>query len=211
MLTRQKEFLQWLVGGFSTSALIVGSVWLSDNREFVVASVMGGGVETTRSIASEPSSSPDSAKLPVLEKHAEGTGSAQEHKASGNMLVTLSSADGRKSDGSLVLDAHVTATGDLTDLKYEWVLPDGVSLIAGSLTGSLGSLAGGADVTNEVTLNVPTSNAQVVFHAYRELAGEKVGQVAHYNTVDQQSLDVKLALKRESLSRKPASNERRYE
>jgi len=211
VLTRQKEFLQWLVGGFSTSALIVGGVWLTDNRDYVIAAVLGEGSTSSSSVAAEPSSSLDSAKLPVLEKHSEASTSGEDRKASGNMYVSLSSPDGRKADGTLVLDANVSATTDLTDLKYEWILPEGVVLVSGAQSGSFGSLAGGAQTSTEVTLSVPTSNSHVIFHAYREMAGEKLGQVAQYNTVDQQSIDVKLALKRESLSRKPASTDRRFE
>ena len=202
MLNRQKELLQWLVGGLATSAFIVGGVWLTDNRDRVIAEVMGGSY-------SSPSVA-DTTKLQVLEKHSEASLDS-EHKASGNMQVTLSSAEGRRSDGSLAVEAHVTAMSELTDLKYEWVLPDGTTVSAGTPTGSLGTLAEGASAVSTLTVNVSSSNSQIVFHAYRELAGEKIGQVAQYNTVDQSTLDTKLALKRDSLVRTPASNARRFE
>lgn len=205
MLTRQKEFLQWLAGGFTTSALIVGGVWLAEHRDVVIAQVFGSSGST-----SSASSAPEPTKLEILKGQTEAS-LKSEHKASGNMQITLMSNEGRKSDGSLSIQAYVTAIADLNDLKYEWVLPEGASVSSGSLNGTFGNVSEGSQVSASVVLSVPVTNAHVVFHAYREMAGEKVGQVARYNTVDQSSIDMNLALKRESLQRKPASNARRFE
>jgi hypothetical protein len=200
VLTRQKEFLQWLVGGFATSAVIVGGVWLGDNHTVLTAQLFG----PTSTTPVNP------AKSDVLNSHSEAS-VRTERKASGNMQITLTSTDGRKSDGSLSIQANVTAIADLADLKYEWVLPDGATVASGALTGSFGSVAEGSQVTAALTAVVPSSNSHIVFHAYREMAGEKVGQVAQYNTVDQSSINLQLALKREEIQRKPAMTDRRYE
>jgi hypothetical protein len=207
VLTRQKEFLQWLAGGFTTSFVIVGGVWLTDHRDLVIAEVFGSpnfSSASSASIATEPS------KLDVL-KGNPAASPESEHKASGSMQVTLMSPEGRKSDGSLALQAYVTATADLSDLKYEWVLPDGAAVSSGSTTGSFGNVSDGTQVSASIVVNVPASNTHIVFHAYREMAGEKVGQVAQYNTVEQSTIDMKLALKRESLQRAPSSTDRRFE
>ncbi len=205
MLTRQKEFLQWLMGGFMTSAVIVGGVWLTDNHDVVISLVFGTTHSTSSSsLAATPS------KADILKGHTEAS-LQSEHKASGNMQIVLSSVEGRKTDGSLALQANVTATVDLADVKYEWVLPEGAIVSSGTLRGVFGSVAEGSQVTASIVANVPSSNSHVVFHAYREMAGEKVGQVAQYNTIDQSTIDLKLALKREEIQRKPAMSDRRFE
>jgi hypothetical protein len=204
VLTRQKEFLQWLVGGFTTAAVIVGGVWITDHTDVVIAQIFGTGSMSSSSVATEP------AQLNPSKVHTEASLDS-EHKASGSMQVVLTSVDGRRSDGTLALQANVTATADLNDLKYEWVLPDGAVFSSGDATGSFGNVTEGSQVSASVVVNVPVSNSRVVFHAYREMAGEKVGQVAQYNTADQSTIDMKLALKRESLERKPAATDRRYE
>ena len=187
-----------------TSAVIVGGVWITDHRDLVIAQIFNAGSTSSSSVTPEPT------KLDVLNGRSE-TSVQTEHKASGNMQIALTSAEGRKSDGTLSVQAYVTAMADLNDLKYEWVLPEGAVLASGSLSGAFGTVSEGTQVSSSVVLNVPASNAHVFFHAYREVAGEKVGQVASYNTVDQNSINLSLALKRESLQRKPAMSDRRYE
>ena len=205
MLTRQKEFLQWLAGGFTTAAVIVGGVWLTDHHDVVIAQIFGdSGSASSASVGSEPT------KADVLKGHSKAS-LESEHKASGSMQVTLMSQEGRKPDGTLAIQADVTATEDLNGLKFEWVFPDGATVSSGAASGSFGSVAEGTRVSTSVVINVPVANSHVVFHAYRELAGEKVGQVAQYNTVDQPTIDMNLALKRESIERSPASADRRFE
>jgi hypothetical protein len=211
VLTRQKEFLQWLAGGFTTSALIVGGVWIAEHHDVVIAQIMrSSGSMSFASTSSESSTPVEPTKLEILNGQTEAS-LKPERKASGNMQITLTSNEGRKPDGSLALEAYVTAVGALNDLKYEWVLPDGAILSSGSLSGTFGNVSEGSQVSTALVLNVPVTNEHVVFHAYREMAGEKVGQIAHYNTVEQKTIDMNLALKRESLQRKPASNARRFE
>ena len=195
MLTRQKELMQWLVGGFTTSGLIVGGVWLTDHPSELAPEIF----------ASTPPS-----KSAVLKAHSEAS-LEPDRKASGYMQISLTSSEGRKSDGTLALQANVIATTLLNDLKYEWVFPDGAVLASGPSSGSFGDVAEGSQVSASVVVNVPVSNTRVVFHAYREMAGQKVGQVAQYNSTDSSSIDMKLALKRESTDRKPAATDRRYE
>ncbi len=201
MLTRQREFFQWIVGGASTAALILGGIWTNNNREIILAQLEGQHVTASASVV--PFTKPE-----ILNQHEVTKG--PENKGAGYMNVTLTSPDGRRSDGTLVLDAKVMAATDLDGLKYEWVLPDGVSLVSGSLSGDIGSLAEGAFNAQEVTLNVSSqTNSVVHFHAYRLAAGEKIGQLAQYNTLEQGSINLGLAIKRQSLenesSRKPAS------
>jgi hypothetical protein len=207
VLTRQREFLQWIIGGVSTSAFIVAGVWVSDHPKTVLEAmtnaVTGSASETAAS------RSPASSKLEILEKHADVSNSPA-NKASGNMNLTLTSAAGRQSDGSLVLEAKITATLDLAELKYEWVLPDSVLLTAGVQHGDLGDLADGASTALEVTLNVPAqADQRVHLHVYREIAGEKLGQVVQYNTISQPSINSALSVTREALKaesdRKPTS------
>lgn len=206
MLTRQREFLQWICGGVATSALIVGGVWMSEHQSQVIAFVETGSLDFS-------STAPTKAELLNTKQAAtEGT----ENKGSGGMTIALSSGEGLRSDGSLTIQAHVTAAIALTDLKYEWVLPEGVTLAAGALNGDLSSLTEGASTDLSLTVSAtPQANSQVRLHVYRLVAGEKVGQIAHYNTLDQPVIDQKMAMKRESMKsellRSPASDKRRFE
>ena len=201
MLTRQREFLQWVVGGFSTSALILGFVWLSENRAQVVAFATG---ETTRTPASSPASSPVSDSKPNTAKSKLATGrETPEKKASGQLQVSLSSPNGRQSDGTLSLSATIASVADLTDVKYEWTLPDGVSLVSGTDHGDLGSLTRGTPSSLQVVVQVPSQQTKhIVLHVFRDLGVEKFGQVAHYDTLNQDSINLALAVKRNEIQQK---------
>jgi hypothetical protein len=201
LLTRQKEFLQWIIGGVSTAAVIVGGVWTNHNRSMLLAELEGRVITTSASVAT-------TTKVDILNQHEEAKG--PENKGAGALKITLTSPDGRRSDGTLVLNAKVVATTELEGLKYEWVLPDGVTLVSGALDGDIGTLAEGASNAQDVTLNVSAqTNSFVHFHAYRLSGGEKVGQLAQYNTLEQESINSSLAFTRQSIesaqSRKPAS------
>lgn len=209
MLTRQREFFQWIIGGISTAGIVVGAVWVSNNRTQLIAELENSGSTTSASVGySVVASGAHSTKLEVLNQHDEAKG--PENKGAGHMAVSLTSPDGRRSDGSLVLIAKIAAAVDLEGLKYEWVLPDGVTLASGSLNGDIGTLAEGAANSQAITVNVSSQKSSIIhFHAYRLSAGEKVGQVAQYNSLEQSSINLSLAFTRQSIesesARKPAS------
>lgn len=114
------------------------------------------------------------------------------------------------------LTATVTATSELQDLQYEWILPKGVQLSSGKVSGLLGSLenGGSAEVTIQL-LNSSVENKQVQLHVFRLVGGEPIGHMAQFNTSSQKLIADGLHAKVKALnaistqSRKPASEHRR--
>lgn len=185
MLTREKELLQWMVGGVSTAAVILGLAWIVERND-----VSSARVEKTKILNAQK-----------ISPEAQG-------KGGGNLIVTFDSPTENPANGGLILTANIAALTDLADVRYDWLLPDGVTLAKGATSGNLGSLSEGSDATIEVSLVIPAAeNKQVHLQVYRLIDGEKMGQVAQYNTLDQKSIERTLATKRDTLERQrsPAS------
>ena len=189
MLTRQRELLQWMVGGVSTAVLIASLAWLAERN--AVSSIRSN-------------------KTRIL--NAQKIAPEAQGKGGGNLIVTFDSPTENPAAGELIVSANITATTDLKDLKYDWLLPEGVSLSKGAPSGDLGTLSEGSDAIIEVSLAIPSSdNKQVHLQVYRMVDGEKMGQVAQSNTLDQKLIERKMATKRETLEseRSPASEKPR--
>lgn len=178
-----------MIGGVTTAALIAGLAYVleryDDTKSFTQTS--------------------EKVKILNAQRAAAGQG-----KGGGNLNVSFTSSSDNLLPGALNLIASITSTRDLSDLRYEWLLPDGVTLTKGLLNGDIGTLADGDESTIEVSLAIPSiENKQVHLQVYRLVDGEKMGQVAQYNTIDQKSIDREMASKRETLeaesARAPAS------
>lgn len=117
------------------------------------------------------------------------------NKGQSSVDVSIESrSGGGGSDGStLNLEATITAKENLHDVKYAWLIPnDGVRVINGSLQGELGELAaaGSARLHLAVASDVG-ENRRIHLHVYRLVNGENSGQMAQFNTLDQESIDRK--------------------
>ena len=178
-----------MIGGVTTAALIAGLAYFVELHD------------DTKSAAQT------SEKLKILNAQRAVAGQG---KGGGNLNVSFTSSSDNLVPGALNLIANISSTRDLSELRYEWLLPDGVTLTKGVLSGEIGTLADGDESTIEVSLSIPAiENKQVHLQVYRLVDGEKMGQVAQYNTIDQKSIDREMASKRETLeaesARAPAS------
>lgn len=197
MLTRQKELLQWLLGGVSTAVVIVGTIYATDHRTELVAAITGQE-------ATLPSQSPEPTdKEKVLKSVAV---ESQDGKGGGSMNVSITSPNKGATAEPLILKAQVSALEALNDVRFEWILPEGVSISKGNASGSIGNIADGASGEIEISLNVPAGdNKQIHLQVYRLIDGEHMGQVAQYNSVEIKDSELSLALKRADNTREPAS------
>lgn len=205
MLTRQKEFLQWIIGGASTAALIAGTTWVAEREQ-----ARDAGSSSRQPASESPAPSPEKEKiLKPTRPPIEASG-----KGGGNMTITFASTSESLVPGGLNLTATVHATIDLSDVHYEWLLPDGVTLTKGALTGDLGAVSDDEDATINASFAIPpTENKKIHLQVYRLVDGEKMGQVTQYNTLDQKTIERSMATKREILDseseRSPASEKPR--
>ncbi|MEK7356046.1 MAG: hypothetical protein AAB250_06325, partial [Bdellovibrionota bacterium] len=106
--------------------------------------VIGGGFWCADSACTKAVDS--SAKQATLTKGQHPYGLAA--KGGGQLEVTLSSDVPSPIPASRLfrLAGLVTASMALEDLRYEWILPEGVAVRSGNLTGTLGPLAEGASI-----------------------------------------------------------------
>jgi hypothetical protein len=135
---------------------------------------------------------------------------AQEYKKGGGYLdVTLT---GQRMDlnagdnAEFILHASVVAQAEAEGLEYAWLLPPGVAIIKGDTEGALGRLRVGEKRDFTISLsNVDARNHHVYLHVYRMLNGEAFGQMAQYNTIDQEQIDRSIAGKLQALRQKNAA------
>lgn len=168
----------------------------------------------TFEFVSTRSSEATSEKHAVLHKHAHPYGAKA--KGGGQLEVTLTSdiASPIPVDSTFTLSAQIVATSSLDGLKYEWLLPEGVTVKGGVLTGDIGGLENGASHDLAIQLVSATAdNRQVQLHVYRVVGGEPVGHMAQFNTRDQSKIAEDVRAKVETLSaattRAPASERRK--
>ena len=186
MLTQTREQMKWLFGVLTTVVLILGAVWLVDAfqpgtraHSQKEAILRGGGFDQND-------------RMPASVKGEQGKGGSQ---------LSISFEEGTQTgSGVLNLKALIESHVDQQDLKFQWMLPDGVTMAAGSNEGDVGSLTAGETKSLEASLLVPTGvNKQIHLQVYSMVNGERMGDVAQYNTVKQLEIDRTIASKLELL------------
>lgn len=114
-------------------------------------------------------------------------------KSNGMMAIAITApGKGAVGRGTVIdLKADIEARSDLQGLKYLWILPkDGVRLVSGAMEGDLGSLASGQLASVEISVISDTDeNRRVHLHVYKVVDGENMGQMAQYNTVNQEAIE----------------------
>lgn len=98
---------------------------------------------------------------------------------------------GAQSGFTVDLEAKVSVTDHLGDLKFIWILPSGVRVERGEVTGTITGLEpGSTDATLRISIksDVP-ENRKVHLHVYRMVNGEAQGYIRQYNTIDQDRID----------------------
>lgn len=198
VLTRQKEFFQWIVGGFITSSLIVGMVYVVEHRAVILTSVSVTLADSISGSSSDSSSPTSDAKMQTLNARTPASQSA--NKGGGQMNINLSSPNAATASAiePLVIKAQVIAMANLADVRYEWILPDSVTPVRGSVTGGIGALADGAQGAIEISLNLlpGSENKQIHLQVYQLIDGERMGQVAQFNTVETKEVAIAAGLKK---------------
>lgn len=147
-------------------------------------------------------------KVKTLRSIASINGLRPAAKGSSIVNVEITRLDDREVQAGtpLTLEAKVEAVSDLNDLEFVWLLPEGVRVENGQVSGQLGTLAQGAVATLQINLlQELDGNRQVNLHVFRRVNGEAQGYMAQYNTVLQPTLDSIIAGKAEALNRAPAS------
>lgn len=167
---------------------------------FGVASVALAGMMTVKfasppSADRAPSSAPAAAKLSKAEVLRGHKTKRLPVSGKGNGLLEIAiQAPGKGAVGkgtTINLDAAIEARSDLKDLKYVWILPkDGVRVVSGSVSGDLGSLPTGQFANLQLSVISDTDeNRRVHLHVYHVVNGENMGNMAQYNTVDQEAIE----------------------
>jgi hypothetical protein len=143
------------------------------------------------------------AKSAVLEGAARSKRLRSIGKGNSSIEIEINApGKGEVNAGSVLnLEASISAKEDLAGLKYVWLLPkDGVSVVSGQVEGDLGSLAESDTTTVYLSVSSDTpENRRIHLHVYRVVDGENRGQMAQYNTVDQEKIERHADAKAESL------------
>lgn len=185
MLTQQREFLKWIFGVILTAALLLGVVWMTESHP-----------EGSRANAMKEAILRGGSRAPASVPGGHG-------KGGGSLNISLSPVE--NVSGALTLKAHVNAKNDLSNLKFEWVLPAGMRITSGSVAGDLGALSAGQSAEFETVFAIsPDTNEQIHLQVYRLIDGEKLGEVAQYNSLHQKWIDQKIMSKREALAAREA-------
>jgi hypothetical protein len=188
LLTRTRDLIKWLFGVAATVAIVLGLAWLFEAQQPGSRAAAQKDAILRGDLNRMPASVPD------------GQG-----KGGSNLSIELENS-GTTGEGVLNLKAHVEVHTDVTDLKYQWVLPEGVTMASGSPEGDLGNLMGGEAKEIEASLLVPAKeNKQIHLQVYSMVNGERMGDVAQYKTVRQSEIERTLASKRELLDEQVSS------
>lgn len=197
MLTHQREFIKWLLGVFATVAFVLAIVWvieaqkpgsLANNQKEALLRMSFGAADGGRMPASV-----------MPEKGHSHDGGIPSGKGSGGFTIQLKE-NGVSAPGSLNLKASVEVDADIQDVKYHWVLPEGVALQNGLIDGDLGALAADETTEFEASFVVPeSSNKQIHLQVYSEVNGARLGDVVQYNSIHEEEIERSLASKRETL------------
>lgn len=104
------------------------------------------------------------------------------------------------------LEAKITASMDADSLKFAWNLPDGVNVSAGAVEGEIGAIKAGETITIHLSYSSSTEeNRQIHLNVFKMVDGEAHGQVAQYNTANQEMIEAELKTKAEMFERSTAS------
>lgn len=182
MLTQTRDMIKWLLGVFSTCAFLLACVWIVE--------------------AFQPGTRASAQKEAILRQHFDRLpASVNNSSGKGSSTLNVSINEGDLSTGGVLqLKATIEAHADVRDLKYQWVLPQGTSMASGADKGDLGAITAGESTTLEGSFLVPTGeNKQIHLQVYSEVNGEKMGDVAQYNSTEQPEIERSLASKRERL------------
>jgi hypothetical protein len=99
------------------------------------------------------------------------------------------------------LEASIEAKRDIDEMKYLWILPkDGVHVVSGEVSGEIGHMVGGSPTKLHLSVMSDTDeNRQIHLHVYKVVNGENMGNMAQYNTVNQEALEWVAKTKAETL------------
>lgn len=205
--SQQKDTIGWLLGAVLTAGSLgfVGHVW--ETGQLAPAVFQGRGPASIE--APKPAKEAKREKKDVLgrvtsqELHKHG-------KGSGSLSIEIASASGPLKPGAPAeLEATIEALSDLDSLEFTWLFPKDVSIVSGSLEGSLGRLSKGETTSLRVTVTSgSTENRQIHLHVFRKNEnGEAVGQMAQFNSVDQPKIDATIRSKAEVLGQAEAEGE----
>ncbi len=184
MLTQTRDMIKWLFGVLTTCAFLLATLWMIE--------------------AFQPGTRAAAQKEAILRQHFDAdrmpASTGGQGKGSSNLDVSIT--DGQLSEsGVLNLKANISTHVDVQDLKYVWVLPEGVSMASGTNEGVLGSITAGESASIEGSFLVPsTENKRIHLQVFTESNGEKMGDVVQYNTIEQKEIERSLASKRERLA-----------
>lgn len=174
--TRIQEILGWITGVTFTVAAMIG-------LSYVVEDYM-------------PEREP--ASISTKPAFIREDGLRKQGKGSSVVFVELKSLGGTPAVAGrpFELEANIEARGDLDDLRYSWLLPEGVTLSTGSLDGTLASLKTGEHTTLTASfVSGSDENRQIHLHVYKMVNGEAQGQMAQFNSTEQEKIAERLSEK----------------
>ena len=170
--TRIQEAILWFLGlALTVSVIMVAALPFEDWRE----------TDGSRRPASV-------SKAPFIQGHEL---LRKQGKGSGLVEVTIrSSQDGPASAGQpFELEAEIETRSAVDDLRFAWLLPEGVTATSGALDGSLGNVQVGEKLKVTGTfVSESGDNRQIHLHVFKMTNGEAMGQMAQFNTVDREKL-----------------------
>lgn len=146
-------------------------------------------------LTERPSREPDSdrqhSKLMKLKGHDHSSGITGKPKSL--FRISLSAPKGKPVlPGSVAeLVAEVETIRDQDNVSFNWIIPPGTTIVSGELTGSLGTLRSQSPVYLRILIEPKTAmNHQIHLQVHSpSRGGEKIVQVAQFNTLDVEYLD----------------------
>ena len=123
------------------------------------------------------------------------------HKLSGPVQseIDIVGARPEKAGDVFVMKGSLRMSANVTDVRYKWILPEGVELVNGTLEDVIPSMSAGEPQDVQITVRQLTSdNAQIHFQVLASEGGRRSGQTAQYNTLLQEVLKSSLEELRKS-------------
>lgn len=139
----------------------------------------------------EPASDKQNSKLMKLKGHHHESGMAIKPKSL--FRISLSAPKGKPvlPGSATELVAEVETKRDQDNVSFNWIIPPGIAVVSGELTGSLGTLKAQSPVYLRILIEPQTAaNHQIHFQVHTpSRGGEKIVQVGQFNTLDIESMD----------------------
>lgn len=111
-------------------------------------------------------------------------------KLSGPLTTSIELVGSAPNPGDIfVLKGSVLGSSSLEDVSFKWILPEGVELVNGEQTGTVGAVTEGKPFEVQVTLRqLSPKNEQIHLQVLASQGPQKFGHTSQYNSLMEQAL-----------------------